>query len=97
MKKGIQGKAWCLIWMLYQCVDNRVIFGKFETETYEVSNGLKQGCIMSPCLFNLVLADLEEMLQKCEGINAGGLKVCGLFYADDIVLMADTECEGVMP
>ncbi|MCP3928957.1 MAG: reverse transcriptase family protein, partial [Bacteroidetes bacterium] len=38
---GIQGKAWKMIKLLY----NRV---------FQVTNGVKQGCILSPCLFNLV-------------------------------------------
>ena len=91
--KGIQGKAWRLVKMLYQKVDNKVVFGKFESDAYEVLNGVKQGCIMSPCLFNLAMADLERMLHQCNGIEIGDRTVHGLFYADDIVLMANTDQE----
>ena len=89
--KGIQGKAWRLIHMLYRKVENKVIFGRFESNTYEVLNGVKQGCILSPCLFNLAMIDLHDMLQECNGIDINGSKVHSLFYADDIVLMAQNE------
>ena len=88
---GIQGKAWRLIHMLYRQVDNKVIFGDFESDFYEVNAGVKQGCIMSPCLFNLVMTDLEQTLQCAQGVQVGERTVHGLFYADDIVLMANSE------
>ena len=62
-KGNIQGKAWQMIHMLYKHVDNKVIFGKYESELYEVINGVKQGCISSPCLFNLAMTDLRNMLK----------------------------------
>ena len=77
--------------MLYRKVENKVIFGRFESNTYEVLNGVKQGCILSPCLFNLAMIDLHDMLQECNGIDINGSKVHSLFYADDIVLMAQNE------
>ena len=88
---GIQGKAWRLVHTLYKRVDNKVIFGDFQSETYEVFNGVKQGCILSPCLFNLVMQDLQKMLIKCKGVNVGEHRVTGLFYADDVVLTGSDE------
>ena len=58
---------------------------------YEVLDGVKQGCIMSPCLFNLAMTDLQNMLTECTGVEIGGSTVHGLFYADDIVLMAEND------
>lgn len=89
--KGIQGKAWHMIHLLYKNVDNRVIFGEYESDMYQVINGLKQGCVLSPCLFNLVMTDLELMLSSCNGVEINEHKVHGLFYADDIVLFADND------
>jgi hypothetical protein len=91
--KGIQGKAWRLIRMLYQNVDNKVIFGNFQSDNYEVLNGVKQGCILSPCLFNLAMTDLQCMLKECEGISIGGTQLQGLFYADDIVLIGNSDTD----
>jgi hypothetical protein len=89
--RGIQGKAWRLIRMLYHRVDNKVIFGNYESEIFQVVNGVKQGCILSPSLFNLVMLDLDILLQGHGGVTIGSNKIRGLYYADDIVLFADSE------
>ena len=58
---------------------------------------MRQGCPMSPYLFNLVLADVEEVLRKGEwgGVKLGEEKVYCLAYADDMVLLAENE-EGMV-
>ena len=38
--KGIQGKAWCMIRMIYERVDNKVTFGEYESDLFEVLNGV---------------------------------------------------------
>ena len=88
---GIQGKAWNLIRMLYARVDNKVIFGPFESETYQVTRGVKQGCVLSPCLFNMVIAELDNMLSEQAGVEIGNISIKGLYYADDIVLFAKND------
>lgn len=91
-EKGLQGKAWRLIKMLYERVDNKVIFGHIESEVFEVHNGLKQGCALSPSLFNLVMTDLDHALTNSSGgVDMQHVKVHGLYYADDIVLLAKSE------
>lgn len=67
----------------------REIMGKeFWTERW-----VKQGCPLSPILFNLMIADLEEGLGKdgIGGIGLGGKKVKVLGYADDLVMLAEDE------
>ena len=86
--QGIQDKVWRLIKMLYNKVDNRVIFGPIESDIYQVENGLKQGCVLSPTLFNLVMSDLENKLSDQDGVSIQGTSIQGLYYADDIVLLA---------
>ena len=89
--KGIQGKAWAMVKMLYEQVDNRVIFGNIESEVFSVTAGVKQGCVLSPCLFNLVITDLDQMLRNCGGVDVGQMHIDGLYYADDIVLIGQNE------
>lgn len=57
--------------------------------------GVRQGCPLSPLLFNILMADMEEELGKVkwEKIKLGGRKVLCLAYADDVVLLADKEEE----
>ena len=54
--------------------------------------GVKQGCVLSPLLFNLYLTKVEKaLLQSNLGILVGNTKIPALFFADDMVLMAESE------
>lgn len=57
------------------------------------ARGVKQRCPVSPLLFNLLMADLEEELRKGRwgGIRLGEQKIYSLVYADDVVLLAENE------
>lgn len=46
---------------------------------------------MSPCLFNLLIADLEEMRWGVGGVRLKGEEVYSLAYADDVILLAEEE------
>jgi len=53
---------------------------------------VRQGCPLSPTLFNIYLADIEEELKKGRGgVKIGNDRVWSIEYADDIVLVADGE------
>ena len=52
--------------------------------------GLKQGCVLSPLLFALFIAELEKRIQELGiGVRVGGKTLGGLLFADDLVLMAE--------
>ena len=54
-----------------------------------MSNGVRQGGILSPFLFNVYMDDLSVNLKKCpRGCIAGDTVVNHLMYADDIVLLS---------
>ena len=58
------------------------------SDCFNVSNGLKQGCLLSPMLFNLYINDLVNDINLLDkGLNVDGCKISMLLYADDIVLM----------
>lgn len=73
----------------------KVRIGGEEGEGFWTVRGVRQGCPMSPILFNLVLADLEEELRKVKwrGTRIGEERVYSLLYADDMVLIAEKEEE----
>ena len=59
------------------------------TKPVYLSRGVKQGCSLSPMLFALYLVDLGYELSNCdEGFELQGVKICSLFFADDIVLFS---------
>ena len=73
---------------------NRTGHGK--TDWFQIGKGVHQGCMLSPCLFNLYAeyimrnARLEE---KRAGIKIARRNINNLRYADDTTLMAESEEE----
>lgn len=57
-------------------------------EEFWMARGIRQGCSLSPTLFNILIADMEEEMGKVkrEGVKIGGKRIYTLAYADDIVL-----------
>ncbi|XP_024888003.1 uncharacterized protein LOC112464939, partial [Temnothorax curvispinosus] len=60
------------------------------TKCFKTKKGVRQGCVMSPALFNLYNADIDKVLEKrgIGGVELGGVRVWSLAYADDMVLVA---------
>ena len=70
------------------CVRNNGIC----TDFFEVNLGLKQGCLLSPLLFNFYINDLIDKLKILDlGVNINSEKLNILLYADDIVVLAENE------
>ena len=65
-----------------------------HTDWFDVKCGLRQGCILSPILFNLCMNDLVLYLKSFgKGVKCYDdyYLLCTLLYADDVVLLAETE------
>ena len=81
---------------LYASQEATVITGHGTTDWFQISKGVHQSCILSPCLFNLYTeyimrnAGLEETQA---GIKIAGRNINHLRYADDTTLMAEIEEE----
>ena len=66
----------------------------FYTDWFSVSCGLKQGCCLSPVLFNLYINDMVNSITSLGiGVNIGDEVVSVLPYADDLVLLAESETD----
>ena len=54
--------------------------------------GVKQGCGLSPLLFNLFINKLPEIFDKsCDPVKVGNLEVNSLLWADDLVILSSSE------
>ena len=93
---GIPDHLACLLRHLYAGQEATVTTGYGTTDWFQIGKGVCQGCILSPCLFNLYAeysmrnAGLEEAQA---GIKIAGRNVNNLKYADDTTLMAESEEE----
>ena len=86
----------CLMRNLYTGQEATVRTRHGTTDWFKIGKGVRQGCILSPCLFNLYAeyimrnAGLDEAQA---GIKIAGRNINNLRYADDITLMAESEEE----
>ena len=93
---GIPDHLTCLLRNLYAGQEAKVRSGHGTTDGFQIGKGLRQGCILSPCLFNLYAeyimrnARLEEAQAR---IKIAGRSINNLRYADDTTLMAENEEE----
>ena len=91
---GIGGNILNVIKSMYNDVEYCVRLNGINTEWFKVMNGLKQGCMLSPLLFNLFINNLVETINNLGlGVDIGQEKVSILLYADDLVLIAETETD----
>ncbi|XP_046145769.1 uncharacterized protein LOC123989135 [Osmia bicornis bicornis] len=74
---------------------SRVRTGDGISEPFWTVRGVRQGCPLSPLLYNILTADMEEKMSKSGGggIKMGGRKIYTLAYADDVVVLAEEEAD----
>ena len=91
---GITDHLTCLLRNLYAGQEATVRTRYEIMDWFQIGNGIRQGCILSPCLFNLYAeyimrnAGLEEVQA---GIEIAGRNISNLRYADNTTLMAGSK------
>ena len=93
---GIPDHLTCLLRNLYAGQEATVRTGHGPTDWFQIGKGVRQGCILSPCLFNLYAEYIMRNvgLEEAQaGIKIAGRHVNNLRYADDITLIAESEEE----
>ena len=93
IRDGIPGHLTHLLRNLYAGQEATVRTGRGTTDWFQIGKGVRQGCILSPCLFNFYAeyitrnAGLEEAQA---GIKIAGRSINNLRYADDTTLMSES-------
>ena len=93
---GIPDHLICLLINLYAGQEATVQTGHGTTDCFQIGKGGRQGCILSPCLFNLHAEYIMRNARLDEaqaGIKTAGRNINNLKYADDTTLMAESEEE----
>ena len=86
----------CLLRNLYAGQEATDITGHGTTDWFQIGKGVHQGCILSPCLFNLYAEDIMRntgLEETQAGIKIDRRNINNLRYADDATLMAESEEE----
>ena len=93
---GIPDHLTCLLRDLYAGQEATVRTGHGTTDWFQIGKGVRQGCILSPCLFNLYAeyimrnTGLDEAQTR---IKIAGRNINNLRYADDTTLMSESKEE----
>ena len=93
---GIPDHLTCLLRNLYAGHEATVRTGHGTTDWFQIGKVVHQGCILSPCLFNLYAKYIirNAGLQEAQaGIKIAGRNINNLRYADETTLMAESEEE----
>ena len=93
-ESGIRGKAWRILRNLYSSIHAQIRVGDELTKPVRMQQGVRQGCPVSPILFNYFVDKLSrELHDSGYGVDAGGKLLHSLLYADDVVLVAHSQQE----
>ena len=93
---GIPDHLTCLLRNLYALQEAPVRTGHGTTDWFQIGNGVRQSCLLSPCLFNLYAEYIMRnagLKETQAGIKIAGRNINNLRYADFITLMAESEEE----
>ena len=83
---GIPDHLICLLRNLYAGQEATVRTGHGTTDWFQIGKEVRQGCILSPCLFNLYAEYITQT-----GIKIARRNINNLRYADDTTLKAESE------
>ena len=93
---GIPNHLTCLLRNLYAGQEATAKAGRGTTYWFQIGEGVPQGCILLPCLFNFYAEHIRRNAGLDEaqaGIKIAGRNINNIIYADDTTLMAKSKEE----
>ena len=91
---GIPGHLTCLLRNLYAGQEATVRAGHGTIDWFQIGKGVRQGCVLSPCLFNLYAEYIMRntgLEEAHVGIHIARRNINNLRYVDDTTFMAESE------
>ena len=89
---GIKGKFFNILRHIYTSDKACIKMGSSCSDFFNLNIGVRQGCILSPLLFNLFISDLAKQFDtKEDKPRIGNLGINSLFWADDLILFSETK------
>ena len=90
---GINDKDIQIITKLYWEQTATVRTENGVTKEFQIKKGVRQGCVLSPSLFNLYTEKIFREVEEMNGVIIGGVNINNLRYADDTVLLAENNTD----
>ena len=91
---NITGKFFNIIRNIYMADQGSIKIGNQYTERFDIGRGVRQGCVLSPLLFNIFMADLFKQLDDNKGkMKIGDKEIACIAWADDLIIMSESESE----
>lgn len=93
IQSGIGGRTYDIIKDIYNGNKCCVKINDKRTDYFSQNKGVRQGCSLSPTLFNIYINELASALEKssCPGLTLEGREIKCLLYADDLLLLSPHE------
>ena len=88
---GVNGRDLKMIVNLYWTHRASIRLDKSLSDEIRIKRGVRQGCVWSPCLFRWYTETVFRHIEDSKGVTIGGRRINNLQYADDTVLLADSE------
>ena len=88
---GVDDKDLHLLQNIFRKQTASVEVGNEETDNFDVKIGARQGCVTSPLLYNTFSERMKQSIENLEGVSLAGMNINNLRYADDTVVIANSE------
>ena len=92
LNMGITGKFFNILRHIYTTDKACIKLGNSRSDFFDLNIGVRQGCILSPLLFNLFLSDLAKQFDSVDNkVKLGNVGINSIFWADDLVLFSESK------